>query len=108
MKAGSGATRSDQIAHRLIRSLRCAPFPAFIYKIRHGDALERIRNWFGQGESEPQPEGCESNGTIRNLPVAALNVCGESRPCQFEIRSKVGHSRLSLKLINSHAKHEQA
>jgi len=30
MKAGSAATRSDRIVHRLIRSLRCAPLPAFI------------------------------------------------------------------------------
>ena len=42
MKAGSVATRSDRITHRLIRSLRYAPFPAFIHKIRHGGTLVPI------------------------------------------------------------------
>jgi len=30
MKAGSATKCSDRLVHRLIRSLRCAPFPAFI------------------------------------------------------------------------------
>ena len=42
MKAGSAATRSDRINWRLIRSLRCAPFPAFIHKIRHAGTLDPL------------------------------------------------------------------
>ena len=38
--------------------------------------------------SEPQPEGCGSRRLIHNLPVVALNICGQTRPDQIGTRSR--------------------
>jgi len=50
--------------------------------------IERIKIWFGQGKSEPRLESRESNSVTRNLPVAALSICVQTRPNQFLIRSR--------------------
>jgi len=39
MATGNGAQRSDRIERRVIRSLRYAPFPATIHKIRFGEVV---------------------------------------------------------------------
>ena len=57
--------RSDRVNWRSIRSLRCAPFPAFIHKIRHGRVVVKHAMPLKQSPEyrrNPRRNGCGRGG----------------------------------------------